>query len=171
MTIRWFPACVLFFGAVLIGLLQSAATSWSQSELPPLPDRNGANGRALREGSQPAYSNPVLSNSAQSIPGGEEYQSIGASAVPGLHVVGAVTCSATATHLMSTATLSNGQQQLVLVDPTKQTLAVYHIEPSKGEVVLKSVRKFDADFTLEEFNASEPSPTTIRRNARTLGPR
>jgi hypothetical protein len=71
---------------------------------------------------------------------------------------------------MSSATLSNGFQQIVLVDPAKQTMAVYHVDPEKGDIQLKSVRKIDADFALEEFNLSEPSPTTIRKNLR-LGER
>jgi len=71
---------------------------------------------------------------------------------------------------MSSATLSNGMQQIVLVDPDRQTIAVYHIDPDKGDTQLKSVRKIDADFALEEFNLSEPTPTTIRKNLR-LGER
>jgi hypothetical protein len=49
-------------------------------------------------------------------------------------------------------------------------MAVYHVDPEKGDIQLKSVRKIDADFALEEFNLSEPSPTTIRKNLR-LGER
>ncbi len=78
--------------------------------------------------------------------------------------------AANQTHLMSSATLSNGFQQIVLVDPAKQTIAVYHVDPDKGDIQLRSVRKIDADFALEEFNLSEPSPTTIRKNLR-LGER
>jgi len=69
---------------------------------------------------------------------------------------------------MSTATLSNGTQQVILIDPSKMTLVVYHIEPTKGDVQLKSVRKIDADFSLEEFNLSEPTPSTIRKNLRSF---
>ena len=84
----------------------------------------------------------------------------------GQRLLGGPTCSSNATHLMSSATLSNGFQQIVLVDPAKQTMAVYHIDPSRGEIHLKSVRKIDADFSIEEFNATEPTPTAIRRNTR-----
>jgi hypothetical protein len=85
-------------------------------------------------------------------------------------VAGPSHAAANQTHLMSSATLSNGFQQIVLVDPAKQTIAVYHVDPDKGDIQLRSVRKIDADFALEEFNLSEPSPTTIRKNLR-LGER
>lgn len=88
----------------------------------------------------------------------------------GVSVAGPSHAAANHTHLMSSATLSNGFQQIVLVDPAKQTMAVYHVDPEKGDIQLKSVRKIDADFALEEFNLSEPSPTTIRKNLR-LGER
>jgi hypothetical protein len=88
----------------------------------------------------------------------------------GLVVTGQSNAAASQKHLMSSATLSNGTQQIVLVDPERLTIAVYHIDPQKGDIQLKSVRKIDADFALEEFNLSEPSPTTIRKNLR-LGER
>jgi len=81
-------------------------------------------------------------------------------------VVGQSNAAATATHLMSSATLSNGSQQIVLVDPAKQTLVVYHVDPNKGDIQLKSVRRIDADFSLEGFNLSEPTPATVRKNLR-----
>ncbi|MFO0012290.1 MAG: hypothetical protein ACK553_06075 [Planctomycetota bacterium] len=84
----------------------------------------------------------------------------------GVSVSGESHAAASQKHLMSSATLTNGFQQLVLVDPERQTIAVYHIDPEKGDVQLKSVRKIDADFSLEEFNLSEPSPSTIRKNLR-----
>ena len=89
----------------------------------------------------------------------------------GIHIVGAASSRWTGTHLMTSATLCNGQQHLVIVDPAKLTLAVYHIEASRGDIQLRSVRKIDADFSLEEFNLSEPTPSTIRRNAKFSGGR
>lgn len=83
-----------------------------------------------------------------------------------ISVVGPSNVAATQSHLMSSATLSNGAQQIVIVDPSRLTMAVYHIDPSKGDAQLKSVRKLDADFSLEEFNLSEPTPSTIRKNLR-----
>ncbi len=68
--------------------------------------------------------------------------------------------------MMASVILANGFQQLAVVDHAKTTIAVYHIDPSSGDIQLKSVRRFDADFALEEFNLSEPTPSTIRKNVR-----
>lgn len=68
--------------------------------------------------------------------------------------------------LMASAILSNGAQQVILYDHSKETMAVYHIDSTSGDQQLKSVRKLDADFALQEFNLSEPTPSTIRKNVR-----
>jgi hypothetical protein len=68
--------------------------------------------------------------------------------------------------MMASVVLSNGNQQVAMVDNTKATMAVYHIDSTTGDIQLKSVRKLDADFLLEEFNLSEPTPSTIRKNIR-----
>ncbi len=70
------------------------------------------------------------------------------------------------TAMMASVILANGFQQLAVVDHAKTTIAVYHIDPVSGDIQLKSVRRFDADFLLEEFNLSEPTPSTIRKNVR-----
>ena len=155
MIARFLPGCYLFGIALFLAICANWSSSLSQSDLPPLPDRQAPNPRGLLDPQRAqTYPPSDLQNS------GAIYQGAG------VHVVGPSTSSATATHLMSTATLSNGFQQLVIVDPAKLTLAVYHIEPSRGDIQLKSVRKIDADFSLEEFNLSEPTPSTIRRNSR-----
>jgi hypothetical protein len=41
-----------------------------------------------------------------------------------------------------------------------------HINSTTGDIQLKSVRRMDVDFALEEFNLSEPTPLTIRKNVR-----
>jgi hypothetical protein len=68
--------------------------------------------------------------------------------------------------MMASAILSNGQQQMVVLDQAKRTMATYHIDSHSGDIQLKSVRKIDADLMLQEFNLSEPTPTTIRKNVR-----
>ena len=68
--------------------------------------------------------------------------------------------------MMASVILSNGIQQLAVLDQAKSSIAVYHIEPNTGDIQLKSVRRIDADFSLEEFNLSEPTPSTIRKNVR-----
>lgn len=156
MRVRVLPGCYLFAIAVFLGLWANRVPSISQSELPPLPDRSTGNPRGLLEPQRSyAYAPTELPTNGHS----------------GVQIVGPTTSCATATHLMTTATLSNGQQQLVIIDPSKLTLAVYHIEPARGDIQLRSVRKIDADFSLEEFNISEPTPSTIRRNGRFPAPR
>ena len=165
MNVRVLPGCYLFAISLFLGLCANRSFTISQSDLPPLPDRLAANPRGISDaqrsiGQSPGdLQNPGLPSQFPSgqFPSGQSL---------GVHVVGASTSCATATHLMTSATLSNGQQQLVIIDPAKLTLAVYHIEPSRGDIQLRSVRKIDADFSLEEFNLSEPTPSTIRRNAR-----
>ena len=152
---RLLPGCYLFGIALFLATCANWSSSLSQSDLPPLPDRQSLNPRGLLDPQRSqAFTPSDLQNSG------------GIPQASGVHVVGPSTSSATATHLMSSASLSNGFQQLVIVDPAKLTLAVYHIEPSRGDIQLKSVRKIDADFSLEEFNLSEPTPSTIRRNSR-----
>ena len=160
MNVRVLPGCYLFAISLFLGLCANRSFTISQSDLPPLPDRLAANPRGISDAQRSIgqstgdLQNPGLPGQ---FPSGQSL---------GVHVVGASTSCATATHLMTSATLSNGQQQLVIIDPAKLTLAVYHIEPSRGDIQLRSVRKIDADFSLEEFNLSEPTPSTIRRNAR-----
>ncbi len=52
---------------------------------------------------------------------------------------------------MTSSTLPNMQQQIVLVDTNTKTMSVYHIAPDTGIISLKSVRRMDADFALDEF--------------------
>lgn len=73
---------------------------------------------------------------------------------------------ASGSSMMASVLLSNGFQQIAIFEHSKQTLAVYHINPASGDIQLKSVRRMDADFALQEFNLSEPTPSTIRKNVR-----
>lgn len=151
--VRTMPGWYLFAISVFIALCANRTVTISQSELPPLPQRS------LQE-QQPQ--GPLARPTAY---GANEFSN------GGIHVVGTSTSCSTATHMMTTATLSNGHQQLVIVDPAKLTLAVYHVDSSRGDIQLRSVRKIEADFSLEEFNLSEPTPSTIRRNAKLSGSR
>jgi len=154
--------------SALIAFLTSLTPSWSQSDanasrntLPPLP----ANGGFYAESATSSGAGLSPSPQVQS-PAYQGALNSYASPTSAVAVIGPSNAAATGTHLMSTATLSNGSQQVVLIDPSKMTLVVYHVEPTKGDVQLKSVRKIDADFSLEEFNLSEPTPSTIRKNVR-----
>ncbi|MFO0922028.1 MAG: hypothetical protein U0905_06000 [Pirellulales bacterium] len=53
-------------------------------------------------------------------------------------------------------------QQMVVYDSVLKSIVVYHIQQDTGVITLKSVRKVDADFALEEFNGADPSPSKIR---------
>ena len=55
-----------------------------------------------------------------------------------------------------------GVQQVVLVDPHKQVMGVYHINRQNGEITLKSVRSVQWDMLMEEFNGTSPLPREIR---------
>ena len=54
------------------------------------------------------------------------------------------------------------KQQLTIVDPMMRVVAVYHIDATKGEVTLKSVRNFHWDLQMLEFNTTAPLPQEIR---------
>ena len=53
-------------------------------------------------------------------------------------------------------------QQMVVVDTATKAISVYHVQQDTGIIVLKSVRRIDADLALDEFNAADPSPSKVR---------
>lgn len=56
-------------------------------------------------------------------------------------------------------------QQITIIDPKTRTMAVYLVDAkASGEefVQLVSVRKFDWDLQMEEFNATAPLPREVR---------
>ena len=58
--------------------------------------------------------------------------------------------------------LPTGVQQIVVVDPSEKSMAVYHVEPAQGKVQLKSVRRLTWDLRMEQFNAQTPLPSELR---------
>ena len=60
------------------------------------------------------------------------------------------------------AQVGENRQQLTVVDPTMRVVAVYHIDSTKGEITLKSVRNFHWDLQMLEFNTTAPLPQEIR---------
>lgn len=52
---------------------------------------------------------------------------------------------------------------LTMVDPQTSALAVYHITRETGEVKLKSVRNFQLDLRLSNFNGGSPTPEEIQK--------
>ncbi|MEQ8790284.1 MAG: hypothetical protein RIC55_28570 [Pirellulaceae bacterium] len=58
--------------------------------------------------------------------------------------------------------LGEGRQQVTVIDPKMRVMAVYHVDPTSGEITLKSVRNIHWDLQMEEFNGVNPSPRDIR---------
>jgi hypothetical protein len=52
---------------------------------------------------------------------------------------------------------------LVVVDPVRQAVAVYHIQPQTGAIELRSVRTIRWDLELSEYNSTNPLPDEIRK--------
>jgi len=61
-----------------------------------------------------------------------------------------------------TATGAEGRQQITLVDPQQRVICVYHVDPERGELALRSVRNVRWDLLLETFNGASPAPEEIR---------
>ena len=56
---------------------------------------------------------------------------------------------------VSTSLIDSGRQMLLVIDPERQVLAVYHIETISGKVSLRSTRALGYDLQLEDFNAED----------------
>lgn len=67
---------------------------------------------------------------------------------------------------VSTSPIDAGRQMLLVIDPERQVLAVYHIENISGEVSLRSTRALGYDLQLEDFNAEDPKPSAIKKMLR-----
>lgn len=55
-----------------------------------------------------------------------------------------------------------GRQQVTVVDPRRQVMAVYHIDRNSGSINLRSVRNVQWDLVMEDFNSGSPTPREIR---------
>ena len=65
--------------------------------------------------------------------------------------------------LITHVTAVAGQPQTVIViDPHRQVMGVYHVDGASGEITLKSVRNITWDLQMIEFNGGVPSPQDIR---------
>ena len=60
------------------------------------------------------------------------------------------------------ATAADGRQTLTIIDPRVRVMAVYLVDPVKGEIGLKSVRNIHWDLQIDEFNGTSPLPADIR---------
>ena len=59
--------------------------------------------------------------------------------------------------------LPNGVQQIVVVDSQNRSMAIYHIDPTQGKLVLRSVRNLTWDLSMEQFNGQAPLPSDLRQ--------
>ena len=53
-------------------------------------------------------------------------------------------------------TVGQSYQQVTVIDPRSQTMCVYHIELSSGQIALRSVRKIQWDLRMTDFNGTKP---------------
>ena len=67
---------------------------------------------------------------------------------------------------VSTSQIETGLQLLLVVDPKTKVLAVYHIETANGKVSLQSTRALGYDLQIEDFNATDPKPSSIKKMLR-----
>ncbi len=64
--------------------------------------------------------------------------------------------------MTSVAPAGENRQLVTMIDPRTRVMAVYLIDGVSGEVSLKSVRAFQWDLQLAEFNGTSPLPREIR---------
>jgi hypothetical protein len=69
---------------------------------------------------------------------------------------------------MTTGTLG-AEQRLYLIDTKKQTFAIYKID-KEGWIELLSVRRYQADMELSEFNNKKPTVSEIQETVHSLQP-
>jgi hypothetical protein len=60
------------------------------------------------------------------------------------------------------ANVHDQYQQVTLIDPKQRRILVYHEDFATGEIVLRSVRSFEFDLQLTQFNTKAPLPEEIR---------
>ena len=63
---------------------------------------------------------------------------------------------------ISESPLDESRRLLIVVDQERRQAAVYHVDAAAGTLALKSCRNLTWDLTLDDFNAQEPKPDTLR---------
>lgn len=58
-------------------------------------------------------------------------------------------------------TKEGGPHTLILIDQNSKRVGVYQIDPSTGQLALRSVRHVAADLQMTDFNSAGPSPEEI----------
>jgi hypothetical protein len=59
---------------------------------------------------------------------------------------------------------TNGPTVLTVVEPQTHVVAVYHISREDGKIKLMSMRNFDIDLRMDEFNNDGLKPADIRKS-------
>lgn len=55
-----------------------------------------------------------------------------------------------------------GPPTMAVLDPVRQVLAVYQVDPTSGQISLRSVRLVRFDLRLDDFQTNKPSPADLR---------
>ncbi len=63
--------------------------------------------------------------------------------------------------LAVSANVGDKFQQLTIIDPKRRVMSVYHIDFATGKIALRSVRMFEFDLQMKQFNGKEPLPEEI----------
>jgi len=69
---------------------------------------------------------------------------------------------ANADMLVVSANVGDKYQQLTLIDPKLRVMSVYHVELATGAIALRSVRNFQYDLQLMQYNGKDPLPEDIK---------
>ena len=64
---------------------------------------------------------------------------------------------------VSTTPLDGNRQLLMVVDQQRKVLAVYHVDTTSGTVTLRSTRALGYDLQLDDFNATDPRPSALKK--------
>lgn len=68
---------------------------------------------------------------------------------------------ANADMLAVSANVGDKYQQLTIIDPKRHVMSVYHIEFATGKIALRSVRAFQFDLQMKQYNGKDPLPEEI----------
>ena len=64
--------------------------------------------------------------------------------------------------IVASASVGEKFQQLAVIDTKLRVMSVYHVDFATGAIALKSVRNFQYDQQMTQFNAKEPLPDDLR---------
>jgi len=75
---------------------------------------------------------------------------------------GGPTAAGDAQMIVQSTVVDGSYQQVVVVDPRRNTLAVYHVDLASGSVELRAVRNISWDLQMTHFNGKHPLPPEIQ---------